>query len=88
MKKYINDKDHFQPVLVVDDEEESRQAIQALEAACIKFDIWDTKDMLPNGRPPYLLRGQIKYLGLNQIRQFINNYPGILHAEEELKKPA
>jgi hypothetical protein len=78
---FINEGDPFRPVLVSDGSKECKAAEEELKKANIFFEIWDIKDVGAVGKPPYLLRGRLKYLGLQGIREFINSYPGILRSE-------
>lgn len=73
---YINENERGL-FLVTDDGQESKDAIKELKEANIKFTPWALK----HGRPPYIIRGRLRFLGLNQIRQFIKFYPDLLHAE-------
>jgi len=84
---FINEGDPFKPMLCFDDSEESKLALKELKKAKIDFNTWDTRELKPNGIPPYLIRGRLRYQSLVGIREFIRDYPEILRAEEELKKP-
>ena len=78
----INEGDPWKPVLVIEPDEESKKAIEALKRANIDFEVWVAGyDTAAVGRPPYVNRGQYKYVGLKSISEFIESYPGMLKSE-------
>ncbi len=81
--EFINENDPFSPVIVIDDSEGSKQAIQELKEANIKFKVWPVEEVGQCGKPPYVIRGRNKYLGLEGIREFLEIYPEMLRLENE-----
>ena len=71
------------PMLCIGSDDESVRAKEILDNAGIDYDLWDVTIKPPLDRkPPFVSRGRNTYVGVKQIEEFVEIYPGILKAEE------